>query len=547
MQYNRKTPGVYITELTAFPPSVIGVQTAVPAFIGYTEKAEISGKPVFLKPIKIGSLADYESIFGGRYKPIYDIEEVVDPLLIKANQYDFKVYDPTDTPNAPPTPPTPPTMRYYNLRQVADTHFNLYNSLRLFYANGGGNCYVVSVKTYDQTGTVQGSDLLEGLKVIKEQVGPTMLVVPDAVLLPLSTPGANEKPPVSSAFQEVIRNMLGQCEEMQDRVAILDVYGAQYIDQVVSTHLVTMDDVIGNFHKEVGDTALNYGMAYFPFLDTTVVPVSDFDYTNFDDPGGTLKTILTWQNQNLYYKDDSPTPRSIAIQADIDKIPTTLTGSDVTKLNQNLNASIPLLGDMLRIIVTKNDRLPPSAAMAGIYTFVDSTRGVWNAPANIALDAVAKTTYKLNDDKQADLNVPVDGKAVNAIREFVGRGPIVWGARTLDGNSNDYRYIQVRRTLIYIEQSIKSALNTFVFAPNDGNTWVTVTAMVSNFLQGVWSAGGLMGATAAEAYTVLCGLGSTMTGLDILNGYMIVQVTLQMIRPAEFIELTFKQKMEGVS
>ena len=106
--------------------------------------------------------------------------------------------------------------------------------------------------------------------------------------------------------------------------------------------------------------------------------------------------------------------------------------------------------------------------MAGIYTFIDSTRGVWNAPANIALDAVAETTFKLNDDLQGDLNVPVDGKAVNAIREFVGRGPVVWGARTLDGNSNDWRYIQVRRTIIYIEQSIKQALNQFVFAPNDG-------------------------------------------------------------------------------
>ncbi len=550
----RRTPGVYITELAAFPPSIVGVQTAVPAFIGYTEKAEISGKQVFLKPIKIGSMADYEAIFGGAYKAIYKIEPVTNQVLIDANKYDFKVFDPNETPNPSPAPPTPPTMKFYNLKQVADTHFNLYNSMRLFYANGGGTCYVVSVKTYEQTGTVEGADLLEGLKAMKEQVGPTMLAIPDAVLLPLSTPPVGEQPPQSSEFKDVIREMLKQCSDLQDRVALLDVYGTQYIDQTVQTHLVTLDNVIFNFRKEVGDTALNYGMAYFPFLDTTVIPVSDFDYTNFNDTSDAsnlalLKTILTWENENLYFdKDGNATPRSIAVQADINQITlTTLTATEVTKLNQNLNAAIPLLGDVLRIIVAKNDRLPPSGAMAGIYTFVDSTRGVWNAPANIPLNAVAKTTFKLNDDLQGDLNVPVNGKAVNAIRELVGRGPVVWGARTLDGNSNDYRYIQVRRTLIYIEQSIKSALNTFVFAPNDGNTWVTVTSMVSNFLQGVWSSGGLMGATASDAFTVQCGLGSTMTGLDILNGYMIVQVTLQMIRPAEFIELTFKQKMEGVS
>ncbi|MGA9997450.1 MAG: phage tail sheath C-terminal domain-containing protein [Pyrinomonadaceae bacterium] len=568
MQYTRKTPGVYVTELSAFPPSIVGVQTAVPAFIGYTEKAEISGKPAYLKPIKIGSLADYEAVFGGRYKPIYKIDPVTSPTLINQNKYDFKVFDPTSTPHSPPASPlasppasppdTPPIMKYYNLTQVADSHFNLYNSMRLFYANGGGNCYVVSVQNYEQVTTVQLSDLVAGLNVIREQVGPTMLVIPDAVLLPPSTPPTGTKPPYSADFMTLIQLMLAQCQDLQDRVAILDLYGTQYINRIVpatgttSAYTATLDDVVGNFRTEVGEKSLNYGMAYFPFLNTTVVPVSDFDYTNFNDSADAqnltlLKTILTWQNQNLYYKDGVATPRSKAVQADIDKIPTTLTGTDVTKLNQNINASIPLLGDMLNIIVAKNDVLPPSGAMAGVYTWVDTTRGVWNAPANITLSAVEETTYKLNDTQQGDLNVPVNGKAVNAIREFVGRGQVVWGARTLDGNSNDYRYIQVRRTLIYIEQSVKTALNPFVFAPNDGNTWVTVTSMVSNFLQGLWSAGGLMGATAADAFTVQCGLGSTMTGLDILNGYMIVQVTLQMIRPAEFIELTFKQKMEGVS
>ncbi|MGB9179556.1 MAG: phage tail sheath C-terminal domain-containing protein, partial [Pyrinomonadaceae bacterium] len=490
------------------------------------------------------------------YKPIYKIDPVTDPTLINQNKYDFKVFDPNSTPNSPPAPDTPATMKYYNLTQVADTHFDLYNSMRLFYANGGGNCYVVSVQNYEQVATVQLSDLVAGLSVIREQVGPTMLVIPDAVLLPLSTPPTGTKAPYSADFMTLIQAMLAQCQDLQDRVAVLDLYGTQYVNRIVPgtnpAYTATLDDVVGNFRTEVGEKSLNYGMAYFPFLNTTVVPVSDFDYTNFNDITDAqnltrLTAILTWQNQNLYYKDGQPTPRSTAVQADINKITTTLTGTDVTKLNQNINASIPLLGDMLNIIVAKNDVLPPSGAMAGVYTWVDTTRGVWNAPANITLSAVEETTYKLNDTQQGDLNVPVNGKAINAIREFVGRGQVVWGARTLDGNSNDYRYIQVRRTLIYIEQSVKTALNPFVFAPNDGNTWVTVTSMVSNFLQGLWSAGGLMGATAADAFTVQCGLGSTMTGLDILNGYMIVQVTLQMIRPAEFIELTFKQKMEGVS
>jgi len=119
------------------------------------------------------------------------------------------------------------------------------------------------------------------------------------------------------------------------------------------------------------------------------------------------------------------------------------------------------------------------------------------------------------------------------------------GCANLGGNSNDWRYIQVRRTFIHIEQSIKQALDKFVFASNDSQTWTTVTSMITNFLQTLWSQGGLMGSMPSESFKVRCGLGSTMTAQDVLNGYMIVQITLQMIRPAEFIELTLKQKMQG--
>jgi Bacteriophage tail sheath protein len=212
-------------------------------------------------------------------------------------------------------------------------------------------------------------------------------------------------------------------------------------------------------------------------------------------------------------------------------------------LDQNLVNAIPLMGQIQTIIATKMSLLPASGAMAGVYSYIDSTRGVWNAPANVTLNSVLRPNVNINGDLQGPLNAPIGGKSVNVIREFVGRGPVVWGARTLDGNSLDWRYIQVRRTSVYIEQSIKTALNQFVFAANNGSTWVAVTAMVSNFLQNLWSQGGLMGDKASEAFTVQCGKGSTMTDLDILEGYMIVQVTLQMIHPAEFIELTFKQRM----
>ena len=547
----RKTPGVYITELDAFPKSIVGVQTAVPAFIGYTEKATVSGKPVYFKPIPIGSLADYQAIFGAGFVPNYNIEQVFGSPASSpppADSYDFVVLA-CESLCSPPLDED----AYYEIVQTKgnESTFNLYNSLRLFYANGGGNCYIVSVGDYTDQGSEPGGvkidpeKLKKGLKATADQTGPTMLVIPDAVLLERS-----------EQFYDIAREMLKQCFDTQDRVAILDVYDTETLDQDKPGFNIALEKVKTDFYEGVGDKYLNYGMAYFPFLNSSVVQPSEILYTNFDIgiPGGATTTtlttlqddILTVEAQRRYGTDPVQYGIVSSYIRDIDPDKTKPTDTvAVTKLNQNLVNALPILGQIENVIASKIDLLPPSGAMAGVFTFIDQTRGVWNAPANTTLASVVSPTIKLNNEQQGELNKPLNGKAIDVIRQFPGRGSVVWGARTLDGNSNDWRYIQVRRTLVYVEQSIKLALDQFVFAANDGKTWVGAVSMVSNFLQGLWSQGGLMGATATEAFTVECGLGSTMTPLDILEGYMIVQVTLQMIHPAEFIELTFKQKMAG--
>lgn len=183
--------------------------------------------------------------------------------------------------------------------------------------------------------------------------------------------------------------------------------------------------------------------------------------------------------------------------------------------------------------------------MAGVFTSVDNSRGVWKAPANVSLNSVVAPTFNVNDSIQENLNVDaVSGKSINAIRTFTGLGVLVWGARTLDGNSQDWRYVNVRRTIIMIEQSIKLAARSYVFEPNDANTWVTVKSMIENFLFNLWKRGALAGTKPEDAYQVLIGLGSTMTANDILDGYMNVTVLLALVRPAEFIVLTFQQQQQ---
>ena len=296
--------------------------------------------------------------------------------------------------------------------------------------------------------------------------------------------------------------------------------------------------------------APSFGIAYFPFLDTILHPPAEITYLNLAGDAATKAAVANVLADDSAGISGGTVPPALATAiaealSELGTPPNPPAAAAAAARNAQLCAASPSLQQLESAILARLNRLPPSGAIAGVYTFNDNSRGVWNAPANVALAAVAGTAVPISDAQQGDLNVPLSGRAVNAIRAFTGRGSVVWGARTLDGNSLDYRYVQVRRTLIYVSQSIERALRPFATAPNTGATWVAVTAMISSFLTGLWSEGGLMGSSADDAFTVQCGLGSTMTGQDILDGAMIVQVTLQMIHPAEFIELTFRQQMEG--
>lgn len=221
----------------------------------------------------------------------------------------------------------------------------------------------------------------------------------------------------------------------------------------------------------------------------------------------------------------------------------------VQSYESTFNASLKNVFGTYKTLLSRAEQdimvLPPSAAIAGIYTKVDNDRGVWKAPANISLSSVSGPFVNLNAKDQEGLNVDVNaGKSINAIRSFTGKGVLVWGARTLAGNDNEWRYVPVRRFYNFAEESIKKATEPFVFEPNDANTWVRIRAMIENFLTLQWRAGALAGAKPDHAFFVKVGLGETMTANDILEGRMIVEIGMAVVRPAEFIILRFSHKMQ---
>jgi phage tail sheath protein FI len=180
-----------------------------------------------------------------------------------------------------------------------------------------------------------------------------------------------------------------------------------------------------------------------------------------------------------------------------------------------------------------------SGSMAGIF----AKTSVWRAPSNIMVLGASKVEFDIDNDQQRKLNTPANGLSINVIRNFPNLGILAWGARTLDGNSQEWRYISSTRMQIQIEESIISTLSAYRSEANDVNTWITVQSVITNYLVSLWKQGALPGAIPSEAFTVEVGLGTTMTPEDVLNKIMRVQVMVALMAPNEFIIMTFEQEV----
>jgi len=186
--------------------------------------------------------------------------------------------------------------------------------------------------------------------------------------------------------------------------------------------------------------------------------------------------------------------------------------------------------------VRRNVNVAPSGHMVGIYARVDVERGVHKAPANEVIRGITKIAQDVTKREQDMLNP----KGINALRFFPGRGNRVWGARTISSDSS-WKYINVRRLFIFVEESIDEGTQWVVFEPNDEALWARVRQTITNFLTSVWRSGALQGVTAAEAFFVKCDR-STMTQDDIDNGRLICQIGIAPVKPAEFVIFRIQQK-----
>ncbi|HHG84359.1 MAG TPA: phage tail sheath family protein, partial [Bacteroidetes bacterium] len=490
-----------------------------------------------MKPVRISTLLDYTTLFGGAEPAVFEVA-IVDGSISNV------------------------AMASNGLPKHLQQH-----SINHFFKNGGGACYIVSIGGYDTiipTGYANETALFSAaLDEVAKEDEPTLIVLADALRL-----GTDD-------YVATVQQALVQCNTLQDRFVIVD-----------------MDDSLNqaDFRNKMASSYLKYGAAYTPFLETTLthtfdesavivtgnldVPVAQAEYDgtelkiNFSgfeakrlwirinqteyQQGGGLEFVFAEYENDIELKicgvgTDGLAASAILTEWELpayDWIRTkgwelaVKSGQAAVKVTSTSNRVAMVVSTSPSVSLTLNQlevqqngvynqvkaalgrervTLPASPAIAGVYASVDRDRGVWKAPANVPLSAVIGPSKKISNQDQESLNVDTSGKSINAIRAFAGKGTLVWGARTLAGNDNEWRYVSVRRLFNLIEESTRKATAFAVFEPNNSTTWLKVKAMIDTYLYGLWERGALVGNAASDAFFVNIGLGKTMTPDDILN------------------------------
>lgn len=475
-----KTPGVYIEEISKLPPSIAEVATAIPAFIGYTKIAKYGVENFHADPDKL-------VIRPIRITSLLEYEQFFGQAMNETG-VEVVISDTQD-------PSGKLIDRKANARNNTPNPHNIYYAMQAYFDNGGGPCYIVSVGPMDKA--IDVNDLRKGLDEVAKEDEVTLLVFPESQALVIDNNASN--------YETLMIAALNQCGNLQDRFTVMDLK--------LLEPPATILDAAANFRNlSLPFDYLKYGACYAPNVETIFNYIyRDADVRIFRSVNGAPEAAEgTLEDLNPAKNPGADGTQYALVKAAIDQLPL---------------------------------KLPPSPLVVGQYARTDNTRGVWKAPANVALASVVKPTLKITHEQQTDLNVHTTGKSINAIRAFTGKGTLIWGARTLAGNDNEWRYIPVRRFFNMAEESIKKGTESFVFEPNDANTWVKVRAMIENFLILQWRAGALQGAKPEHAFYVKVGLNETMTALDILEGRMIIEIGMAVVRPAEFIILKFSHKM----
>jgi hypothetical protein len=474
-----RTPGVYVKEIAAFPPTIEAVDTTTAVFIGCAPVPDDKMR----KAIRVGSLAEFHKEFGA--PPPQAMSVRVERKLRPDGMFAGNLVSWDGT-----RPEAPATYLHHALAQF----------------DGGGPWRAVVYVVGDGVAPLGPEAFEAAFAALEAEADVSLLVFPDALRLS------------HADYGRAVASALASCARRRDRFAIVDVPDA------VPGKTESVAAVAADFRDRLAAAPadLCFGAAYFPYLRTRLPLVAE-------DAVITLAALTGNLDPQAVARDQALQGRTLAESS--------LAGQDPQ-----------LYRDIRAFVARATATLPPSPAVAELYARTDRMRGVWKAPAADTLTWTDGPAVAVSDAVRDGLNIdPTGGKSVNAIRVIPGWGGTqVWGARTLAGTDIEWRYVNVRRLAIWVEQSLRRGLQTLVFAPNDAATWTVARSMVENFLSDLWRNGALQGTRPEDGFYVAVGPGVTMTAEDVLAGRMIVEVGLAALRPAEFIVLRVEQFVGSV-
>lgn len=540
------SPGVYVEEVDRGPKPIEGVGTAMAAFIGFTEKAEIARD--------------------------VDGEQLVENLLNRPQLV---------------TNWTQYVERYGNFVPGAYLPQSVYG----YFMNGGSRCYVVSVRTFPKAEATllnqQGKPALTVRARLSGTEGMRLRVRVGDVFLPAPAPAAKksgkddeeksaedaggdgdggtsftlfveqEKTDSSWKVMETIKEVqlqdMSVNGEKKVQVAYKNNKISKLVELIVANDKATVGQLAPREQEQVlvieksllpppttsefqGDVTKRSGVEGLEVLDdVTMVCVPDLMTVM---PGQKLDLDMVKGVQSMMLAHCERLGDRVAIL----DAPPNLSPQEIKNWRMNVAGYDSSYGalyypwiQIMDPVTNKLVSVPPSGHMAGVWARNDNTRGVHKAPANEVVLGAVGVGYQTTKGEQDTLN-PI---GINCIRSFPGRGIRVWGGRTLSSNPS-WRYINVRRLFNYVEKSIENGTQWVVFEPNDRKLWARVRRDATAFLKTVWRDGALFGSSPDEAFYVKCD--------DELNppesrdlGRLIIEIGMAPVKPAEFVIFRISQ------
>ena len=562
------SPGVYVEEFDSGPAPMQGVGTSTAGFVGLAEKGPVSGSPVF-----VSSASDFTRKFGGylqqsefgEYRYLAHavshffanggarafVMRVVPPDAavagVKCGELmEFKAKNPGAWGNRIVVAVTPAskakTQIYedagegkYVLKNAAD--FNVGDVVVL---EGPGG------QEYNLVAAVEGGNVTMAKPF---QAGEVV----DKALLPKTTVRTCELnlelhcEDVVETYENVSFNITTPnfVEKMMAKSELVDVTAVHNDEPVAPIDLVKQ---AAGCDKDTVKLQLAGG------LNGTAAALSDGDFIGEDKGPGSrtgIQAFLDNSDVSLMAVPGITAPNvQLSLVAHCERLASRFAVLDmpkdaksVTEIMEHRNIVdsdyCAMYHPWLEVydpLDKRNTLIPPSGSVLGIYARSDNTRGVHKAPANETVANCTGLSVIYNTAEQDMLNP----NGVNLIRRFPGQGIRVWGARTASSKPL-WKYINVRRLFIFLEESIKANTNWVVFEPNDELLWIRVRRTIEVFLEGVWRSGALAGATTADAFFVNIGT-NTMTQDDIDNGRLVCVIGVAPVKPAEFVIFRLTQK-----